>query len=83
MSRITVAENLVDAYFDGTYDEETGINTLVDSAIENLGEQELNSYQIFFQGKLKEFGVSSPSQLDDTQKREFFSSIKKEWKKAK
>lgn len=83
MSRITVAETLVDAFFDGSYNEETGINNLVDSTIENLGEQELNAYQKFFQGKLKEFGVTSPSQLDNTQKSEFFNSIKKEWKKNK
>ncbi len=83
MSRIIIAEDLVDAFFDGTFDEITELNNLVDSAIENLGEQELNAYQKFFQGKLKEFNVTSPSQLDEERKREFFSTIKKEWSKVK
>jgi hypothetical protein len=46
-------------------------------------EQELNAYQKFFQNKLKEFGIKSPSELNDVEKKTFFSTIKSTWKKIK
>ena len=46
-------------------------------------EQELNDYQKFFQSKLKEFGIKSPMELNDEEKKTFFSAIKSGWKKEK
>lgn len=36
-------------------------------------------YDDFFEGKLKEYGVKSPAELDDAKKKEFFNEIDKEW----
>lgn len=36
-------------------------------------------YQAFFKKKLKEFGVSSPDELSDADKKKFFNQIEKEW----
>jgi len=41
------------------------------------------TYEEFFKKKLKEAGVSSPAELDDAKKKEFFNMIEKEWKAAK
>lgn len=42
------------------------------------------AYQDFFKEKLAAYdGATSPAQLTDEQKSEFFSSITKEWKKFK
>ena len=41
---------------------------------------EESAYQKFFNKKLKEHGVSSPSELKDDEKKKFFNEIKKEWK---
>jgi hypothetical protein len=41
------------------------------------------SYEEFFNKKLKEYGVSSPAELDDDKKKEFFNMIDKEWKGKK
>jgi len=41
------------------------------------------SYKEFFNKKLKEYGVSSPDELDDEKKKEFFNMIDKEWKGEK
>jgi len=47
-----------------------------------LGEilDEETAYQKFFRKKLKEWGVSSPAELSDADKKKFFSQIEKEWK---
>jgi len=37
-------------------------------------------YQEFFKKKLKKFGVSSPSELDEKKKKDFFNEIELEWK---
>ena len=37
-------------------------------------------YQEFFQKKLKEHGVSSPSELKGDAKKKFFDEVDKEWK---
>ena len=42
-----------------------------------------NDYQAFFQKKLKEKGVKSPSELSDEDKKSFFNMIDKEWKGKK
>jgi len=57
------------------------INKLVDEEIIEEGDKE--EYQKFFKGKLKEFGVKSPAELDDAKKKEFFSAIEKGWTKDK
>lgn len=36
-------------------------------------------YQEFFEKKLKEHGVSSPSELSDDEKKKFFEEVDKEW----
>lgn len=41
------------------------------------------AYRNFFANKMAEYEITSPSQLDDNGKIEFFNSIKKEWKKEK
>ena len=41
------------------------------------------TYEEFFTKKLKEAGVSSPAELDDKKKKEFFNMIDKEWKGKK
>lgn len=41
------------------------------------------TYEEFFTKKLKEAGVSSPAELDDAKKKEFFNMIDKEWKGKK
>ena len=36
-------------------------------------------YMKFFAGKLKKYGVKSPSELDDEKKKKFFNEIEKDW----
>jgi hypothetical protein len=50
-----------------------------------LSEAEDNkeTYQTFFKNMLKKFGVSSPDELDDDKKKEFFDEIDKGWKADK
>ena len=45
--------------------------------------EDQSAYQKFFQGKLKKYGVKSPSQLADSKKKEFFAAIEREWKGEK
>ena len=40
------------------------------------------AYQKFFNGLLKKFGVSSPSELDGKKKKDFFDAIDKGWEGA-
>ena len=44
---------------------------------------ESTEYQEFFQKKLKEHGVSSPSELKGDAKKKFFDEVDKEWKADK
>jgi len=37
-------------------------------------------YQAFFNKKLKKYGVGSPSELSDADKKKFYNEIDKEWK---
>lgn len=41
---------------------------------------EESQYQKFFNKKLKEYGVNSPSELKGDKKKKFFDMIDKEWK---
>ena len=36
-------------------------------------------YKKFFNKKLKKFGVKSPAELDDADKKKFYNEIDKEW----
>ena len=49
-----------------------------DEVSEEEGDKE--DYMKFFAGKLKKYGVKSPSELGDEQKKKFFDEIDKEWK---
>lgn len=42
-----------------------------------------DAYREFFRNKLQEFGVSSPAELNEDQKKDFFNQIKAEWPDAK
>ncbi|QQO90221.1 hypothetical protein pEaSNUABM5_00079 [Erwinia phage pEa_SNUABM_5] len=37
------------------------------------------AYQDFFRGKLEQYGVTSPAQLEDDQLSKFFNEISTEW----
>ena len=57
--------------------EEKGYFNRLDTAkglTENTG-----TYKEFMAKKLKKFGVKSPSELDDSQKKKFFDEIDAEW----
>jgi hypothetical protein len=58
----------------------TELDNIVDGYISLLTESE---YQDFFKGKLKKYGVKSPSQLDKEKKAEFFAEVKRDWAKQK
>ena len=49
------------------------------SMIRNIIREE-TEYEKFFSATLKKFGVSSPEDLDDAQKKEFFDYVDKNWK---
>ena len=76
MDKKQVAENYVDALIDG--DTEKIIEHERDIYINELSDKQ-EKYQAFFRSKLEEFGVSSPMKLTVEKRKEFFSSIKKEW----
>ena len=40
---------------------------------------EENAYEKFFQGAMKKFGISSPDELDDDKKKEFFNYVDKNY----
>ena len=42
-----------------------------------------DAYREFFRNKLEEFGVKSPAELSEDQKKDFFNQIKAEWPDAK
>ena len=45
---------------------------------EEEGDKE--DYMKFFAGKMKKYGVKSPSELSDEDKKKFFNEIEKDWK---
>lgn len=49
----------------------------IDDRIDEL--QEETDYQKFFKKKLKKWGVNSPDELSDEDKKKFFNEIEKEW----
>ncbi len=44
---------------------------------------EESDYQAFFNKKLKAYGVSSPSELSDEDKKKFYNEVDSEWKGKK
>jgi hypothetical protein len=50
------------------------------SEYKTMSEGDKSKYKEFFDGMLRKFGVTSPSQLDDEKKKEFFNAIDKQWK---
>ena len=45
--------------------------------------EEESAYQKYFKSKLEKYGVKSPNNLDDKQKKAFFNDVDKEWKGKK
>ena len=39
-----------------------------------------SDYDIYFKNKLKEYGVNSPNELNDEDKRKFFDDVDAGWK---
>lgn len=60
--------------------------TAVVESIREINEKELSelqkSYREYFGAKMEKFGVKSPAELDDDQKKEFFNEITKDWEKG-
>ncbi len=50
----------------------------IEGADGGTGDKE--AYKKFFAGKLKKYGVGSPSELSDEDKKKFYDEIDKEWK---
>jgi len=42
-----------------------------------------SDYYIYFKNKLKEYGVNSPNELNDEDKRKFFDDVDAGWKSKK
>ena len=56
------------------------LDELVDMSIDYVYLIEMNDYQIFFRKHLESYGVKSPFQIKDPEKRkEFFNSLKAGW----
>jgi hypothetical protein len=58
--------------------------------VETIRQAEINeaselqkSYQDYFKRKLEKFGVNSPAELNEEDKKKFFSEITNEWEKGK
>ena len=49
----------------------------IDNRIDELDEE--TEYQKFFKKKLAEWGVSSPDELSDEDKKKFFAEVENEW----
>lgn len=49
----------------------------VDKMIDLLIEQDVTNRQKCFKSIMEKFGITSPTQLDDIKKKEFFNEVKK------
>jgi len=47
---------------------------------EDKEELQEGDYEVFFQSAMKKFGISSPDELDDSKKKEFFNYVDKNFK---
>lgn len=60
------------------------LDELVDISMDFVHLNEMNEYQIFFRKHLASYGVKSPFQIKDPEKRkEFFNSLKIGWAQEK
>lgn len=84
MSRLQVAESLVDAFMDGKYEVLKNLDDRVDDLVESsiLEGGELNAYQKFFKQKLASAGKPI-AKMSAEEKKAFFKSIKTGWAKEK
>ena len=55
------------------------MRTLSQIILEQEKSKKQKEYDDFFESKLKEYGVKSPAELDDAEKKKFFNEIDKEW----
>ena len=55
---------------------------IVESYLNEKSEKQ-EEYQKFFKEMLAKYKVESPDDLDEDQKKKFFSEVKKEWNKKK
>jgi hypothetical protein len=53
---------------------------ILDKINKYLNEDGSEEYKAFFKEMLKKFGVSSPGELDDDKKAEFFKAVEDGWK---
>jgi len=59
---------------------------VLEEKIETINEEEESTeskrdrYMKFFRSKLEKYGVSSPAELSDDKKSQFFEEIKRDWK---
>ena len=56
---------------------------ILDKINKFLYEDGSEEYKKFFASMLKKFGVSSPAELSDDKKKEFFAAIESGWTKDK
>lgn len=84
MSKVKVAESLVDAFMDGKYDYLKGLDEQTDQMIDRsiLEAGELNAYQKYFKKRLAAAG-KPVTQMSGDEKKAFFSSVKAGWTKEK
>lgn len=57
------------------------INERIEDFSELIEEGTKEEYEKFFREKLKKYGVESPADLSEEEKKKFFNEIKKEWDK--
>ena len=78
-----VYELVVDEYLDMGDDpndaSEQDAVEVADASGIDIAEGTKAEYQAFFNKKLKKFGVKSPSELSDADKKKFYNEIDKEW----
>ena len=81
MSKIKLAESMVDAFVDGNYEFLKKIDEQVDKIV-NTSVLELNDYQKFFKQKMASAGKPIVKMSPD-EKKNFFASVKAGWAKRK
>jgi len=62
-------------------EEEYSVSESILSSVRNLLKE--NEYKEFFKNMLKKWNINSPTELDDSKKKEFFAAVDKEWKAKK
>jgi len=55
---------------------------MVKAGLKNVKGADINEgdYEAFFQKAMKKFGISSPDELDDEKKKDFYNYIDANWK---